>query len=405
MSQIAIALSHVSKSYTRGRTVWPWARWFRATDVRDEALRRLVIDDVSLQIHAGERIALIGHNGAGKSTLLKLISNILVPDTGTITVNGRVSSLLELGIGFHPEMTGIENVYFYGAIMGLRRVEVGALIPEIEAFADIGAYMHQPVKMYSSGMYQRLAFASAFAMNPDILIADEGLSVGDATFQQKCLSRIEALGRQGTTIVVVAHSATAIMRIATRGVWLHNGKVHHDGPIAAVAEAYAAHMTREAFDRANQLPQGEMHRESNPYVLFSEAVRVCAVTCADPSADWDSTQPLVVTAQIEVNVETFLARLRFRIIGAAENLPVVENDFTNQPAHRFGRGLHTVQITVPPHALKSGLYRLGVALFSAHTHEREAANSTLFVRVHTPHSAPDPAWLTTRDIVVDYIDE
>ncbi len=404
MAQIAIALSHVSKSYTRGRLTWPWARWLHSTSTVDTELRRMVIDDVSLQINAGERIALIGHNGAGKSTLLKLISKILVPDAGSITVNGRVSSLLELGIGFHPEMTGVENVYFYGAIMGLRRREVAALMAEIEAFADIGAYMHQPVKMYSSGMYQRLAFASAFAMHPDILIADEGLSVGDATFQQKCLARIEALGRQGTTIVVVAHSAAATMRIATRGVWLHNGKVHQDGAIADVAESYASYMTREAFDRANQLPTGEMYRESNPYLLFSELVRVSSVTSAAHDAGWDTALPLVVTASIDVYADTYTAFVRCRIIGAAENVPIIENDYMHAPPHVFQRGQHLVRITIPPQALRPSLYRIGVALFHADTLEREAANSTLFVRVHTARTAPDQAWLTVRPIEIEYSD-
>ncbi len=401
MSEIAIQLVNVYKSYTRGRMVWPWARWFTPVTPQHDALRRMVIDDVSLCITKGERIALIGNNGAGKSTLLKLISNILVPDAGKITVNGRISSLLELGIGFHPEMTGFENVYFYGAMMGLRRHEVTALLPEIEAFADIGAYIQQPVKMYSSGMYQRLAFASAFAMYPDILIADEGLSVGDATFQQKCLNRIEDLGRQGTTILVVAHSAAATMRIASRGIWLHNGKIHLDGPIADVAEAYASHMTLEAFERATVVPAGEIQRVSNPYLLFSESIRVSAVRIQATDNIWDVTTPLVLYADVDVHATEYIGRMRVRIIGAAENTPVIENDYVAADTKTFRHGVQTVRITVPPQSLKPGLYRIGVAIFTSDATDREAANSTLFVRVTNAHSAPDAAWLTTNSIMIE----
>lgn len=405
MTDIAIRLDHVSKSYTRGRAVWPWASWFAPSHRHEDATRRMVIDDVSLDIRSGERVALIGHNGAGKSTLLKLISRVLVPDTGTITVQGRISSLLELGIGFHPEMTGVENVYFYGAMMGLRRPEVTALIPEIEAFADIGAYMGQPVKMYSSGMYQRLAFASAFAMHPDILIADEGLSVGDATFQQKCLNRIEDLGRQGTTILVVAHSAAATMRIAHRGIWLHDGKIQQDGPIASVAEAYAAQMTLDAFDRANSALPGELTRVANPYLVFSEAIRIPVVQLRDhPENEWDATQPLAVAAQLDVLATRVVGRVRVRIIGAAENVPVIENSYLSDTVFEFVQGQRTLHIMIPAQPIKSGLYRIGVAIFTADGSEREAANSTLFVRVVNPHTANDAAWLTNNQIKVAYSD-
>lgn len=404
MSEIAIQLNNVYKSYTRGRMVWPWARWFAPSTPHHDELRRMVIDDVTLSVAKGERIALIGNNGAGKSTLLKLISNILVPDAGNITVHGRISSLLELGIGFHPEMTGIENVYFYGAMMGLRRPEVTSLLPEIEAFAEIGAYIQQPVKMYSSGMYQRLAFASAFAMHPDILIADEGLSVGDATFQQKCLNRIEDLGKQGTTILVVAHSAAATMRIASRGIWLQNGKIHQDGPIAQVAEAYASHMTLEAFERAAATLPGEIHRVSSPYLLFSESIRVSAVYMQSADNSWDATKPLMLHADVDVSTPEYVGRMRVRIIGAAENTPVVENDYIATAVRVFRHGKHTVRITVPPQSLKPGLYRIGVAMFTPEGTDRDAANSTLFVRVTNPHTAPDAAWLTTDAIVIEDAD-
>lgn len=401
MSDPVISLAHVSKSYRHTTFEWPWSTWFARTAAPSPALRRVVIDDVSLTIHAGESVALIGNNGAGKSTLLKLISGILVPDAGVIAVRGRVSSLLELGIGFHPDLTGIENIYFYGAMMGLKRHEITHLIPEIEAFADIGEYVRQPVKSYSSGMYQRLAFASAFAMHPDILIADEGLSVGDAMFQQKCLNRIEDLSRQGTTVLVVAHSATAIMRIARRGVWLQDGKITMDGPVDKVAEAYASAMVHADYAQQLSAVKSATALPVNPYVFMSDAICVRSVQIADDTpAVWDVAQPLHVRAHIDVAVPVYAGRVRVRVISAAENIPVLENDFMHANVYTLTQGAHVFQITIPPHAIKAGLYRIGVAIFTEDGSHREAANSTLFVTAINEHAIRDMAWFTTDQMKI-----
>jgi lipopolysaccharide transport system ATP-binding protein len=405
MTDAVINLTHVSKSFSRGRSIAPWQQWWAARRnpvPASQGLLRNVIDDVSLTVAAGERIALIGNNGAGKSTLLKLISRILVPDRGEITVRGRISSLLELGIGFHPEMTGSENIYFYGSLMGMPRSEVVHLFAEIEAFADIGEYINQPVKVYSSGMYQRLAFASAFAMRPDVLIADEGLSVGDATFQQKCLNRIEELGKQGTTILIVAHNAAAMLRIATRGIWLDNGVIRQDGPIAQVSEAYAEYMTLDAFQRATEVPVGTIQRITNPYVLISEAVRVQGlVVKSSAEPEWDVQQPLIICADITVTAPSYRGRVRVRLIGEADNIALLENDYLIGDAREFPRGTHTITATIPPLGVKPGLYRVGVAVFDADGYEREAGNSSLFVRVSNPTVARDAALLTEATIIVE----
>lgn len=405
MTDAVIRLTHVSKSFSRGRSIAPWQQWWAARQnpaPTAQGLLRNVIDDVSLTVAAGERIALIGNNGAGKSTLLKLISRILVPDSGEIHVRGRISSLLELGIGFHPEMTGSENIYFYGSLMGMPRNEVAHLFAEIEAFADIGAYINQPVKVYSSGMYQRLAFASAFAMRPDVLIADEGLSVGDATFQQKCLNRIEELGKQGTTILIVAHNAAAMLRIATRGIWLDHGGIRQDGPIAQVSESYAEYMTLDAFQRATEVPVGTIQRITNPYVLISESVRVQALAVGDgDEPEWDVRHPLKIRADIMVTAPSYCGRVRVRLIGAADNIPLLENNYLQGAARVFAHGTHTITATIPPLGVKPGLYRVGVAVFDADGYEREAGNSSLFVRVHNTTAARDASLLTESTIIVE----
>jgi ABC-type polysaccharide/polyol phosphate transport system ATPase subunit len=405
MTDAVIRLTHVSKSFSRGRSIAPWQQWWTARQnpaPANQGLLRNVIDDVSLTVVAGERIALIGNNGAGKSTLLKLISRILVPDSGEINVRGRISSLLELGIGFHPEMTGSENIYFYGSLMGMPRSEVAHLFTEIEGFADIGAYINQPVKVYSSGMYQRLAFASAFAMRPDVLIADEGLSVGDATFQQKCLNRIEELGKQGTTILIVAHNAAAMLRIATRGIWLDNGGIRQDGPIAQVSEAYAEYMTLDAFKRATELPVGTIQRITNPYVLISESVRVQGLMVSGTvEPEWDVQNPLKICADIVITAPNYRGRVRVRLIGAADNIPLLENDYLQGAARVFSHGTHTIMATIPPLGVKPGLYRVGVAVFDADGYDREAGNSSLFVRVHNNMVARDASLLTESTIIVE----
>ena len=168
------------------------------------------LQDVSFTLHRGETMGFVGKNGAGKSTLLKILTGVLTPTSGRVTVNGRVASLLELGAGFNPEMTGIENIYMNGTIMGCSRAEMDERLADIVAFADIGDFIHQPVKMYSSGMFARLAFAVNAFVEPDILIVDEALSVGDVFFQTKCMDRMKQMMDSGVTVLFVSHDSFAI---------------------------------------------------------------------------------------------------------------------------------------------------------------------------------------------------
>jgi lipopolysaccharide transport system ATP-binding protein len=197
------------------------------------------LSDVSFEVKKGEMVALVGANGAGKSTVLKLISRIIDPTSGRIIVNGRVGALLELGTGFHPDLTGRENIYLNGAILGLRRDEITRRLDDIIAFAEMERFIDVPVKHYSSGMYVRLGFSVAVHVEPEILLVDEVLAVGDAAFQRRCLERIDQMRANGTTIVFVSHDLNAVRRLCQRAIWLEKGCIVADGSPEAVVGEYA----------------------------------------------------------------------------------------------------------------------------------------------------------------------
>lgn len=204
------------------------------------------INDVSFSVNKGETIGVIGKNGSGKSTLLKVLTGVLTPTSGRVEVKGRVSALLELGAGFNPEFSGLENVYFNGSIMGFTRGEMDAKIDDILSFADIGDFVHQPVKMYSSGMFVRLAFALAVNVDPDILIVDEALSVGDIRFQLKSMRRMQEIQENGATFLFVSHSMESVKRLCRRAVWLDDGTLRREGEAKIVAEEFHALMCHDA---------------------------------------------------------------------------------------------------------------------------------------------------------------
>ncbi|HEX8979464.1 MAG TPA: polysaccharide ABC transporter ATP-binding protein [Parasulfuritortus sp.] len=196
------------------------------------------LDDLSLEIQQGDRVGIVGRNGAGKSTLLKVLSRITEPTFGRVCINGRVSSLLEVGTGFHPELTGRENIYLNGAILGMSKADIARKFDEIVAFAEVERFLDTPVKRYSSGMYVRLAFAVAAHLEPDILIVDEVLAVGDALFQKKCLGKIEDIGAEGRTVLFVSHNMAAISRLTNNCVLLNRGKVELFGATDQVIQRY-----------------------------------------------------------------------------------------------------------------------------------------------------------------------
>jgi ABC-type polysaccharide/polyol phosphate transport system ATPase subunit len=212
----------------------------------------IALDDIILKVKKGETLGIIGENGAGKSTLLKIVAKTLKPSAGEISINGRISSLLELGSGFHPEFTGMDNIYFYGSLIGIPETEMKDRIQEIISFAEIGEYIHYPLKTYSSGMYVRLAFAVAMAVQPDILVVDEALSVGDLYFQKKSTDKILSFKEAGKTILFCSHSMFFINRLCDRVIWLQNGRIHMEGSAYDVTQAYETYQLRREEKKAIQ---------------------------------------------------------------------------------------------------------------------------------------------------------
>lgn len=205
------------------------------------------LKDVSFEIAQGEAVALIGRNGSGKSTCLKLMTRILTPSEGIVELRGRAAGLLELGAGFHPELTGRDNIYLNGALMGLKRREIARRFDEIVAFAELERFVDAQVKFYSSGMAMRLGFSIAVCVSPDILLIDEVLAVGDQSFQEKCLKRIQEVQESGVTIVFVSHALETVRALCDRALWLDWGGLRLDGPCDAVVDSYiAAVRAREA---------------------------------------------------------------------------------------------------------------------------------------------------------------
>ena len=215
------------------------------------------LNDVSFRVQKGEILGIIGRNGSGKSTILKILTGVLNPTSGTVRVNGKVSALLELGAGFNMEYTGMQNIYLNATMMQISKKEIERKIPDILAFADIGDHINQPVKTYSSGMFVRLAFAVAINVNPDILIVDEALAVGDARFQMKCMNKFLSFVEQGKTILFVSHDINCIKRFCTRAIWLNQGVVVQDGNTDEVTDRYSdflrSDLTMEEYCRQTEL--------------------------------------------------------------------------------------------------------------------------------------------------------
>jgi lipopolysaccharide transport system ATP-binding protein len=260
MTNPAITIENLGKRYTVGhqsangdgmrhaiesaiRSPLAWLR--SARKGRLQQTEFWALKDVSLQIQQGEVVGIIGRNGAGKSTLLKILSRITVPTEGRIRIEGRIASLLEVGTGFHQELTGRENIFLNGAILGMTRAEIRRKFDEIVAFSEVEEFLDTPVKYYSSGMYVRLAFAVAAHLEPEILIVDEVLAVGDTAFQKKCLGKMGSFAESGRTVIFVSHNLEAVRNLSQKGFWLKNGNVEMSGEAGEVIDAYLSSVSQE----------------------------------------------------------------------------------------------------------------------------------------------------------------
>jgi ABC-type polysaccharide/polyol phosphate transport system ATPase subunit len=323
---------------------------------RDSRLRGVpvhALDGVSFSVRAGETVGVIGRNAAGKSTLLQCLAGTLQPTSGACEVHGRVGALLELGAGFHPDFSGRDNVHLNATVLGMTRQEIDARFDAIAAFADVGEFIDAPVKTYSSGMYVRLAFAVAVAVEPDVLLIDEALAVGDLRFQMKCLEHMRGLQRRGTTIVLVSHSVEQVRRFCDRALWLDHGRLVMDGPAATVTDRYVEYATAVGSDGATAplLPElGSLAR------IRSVELSSTAVTAFEPlrvTVEYEIVEERVPTLLVGVALYTLERRYVFGPNTALDGVVVPDT-----------RGVHRVTYVVPKLPLLGGTYMVDAGLFA-----------------------------------------
>jgi len=337
---------------------------------------------VNFEVTPGEAVGIIGHNGAGKSTLLKVLSRITEPTGGRINLYGRVVSLLEVGTGFHPELTGRENIFLNGAILGMRKTEIDNKFDEIVAFSEMERFLDTPVKHYSSGMYMRLAFAVAAHLEPEILVIDEVLAVGDANFQRKCLDKMETVGRQGRTVLFVSHNMPAIVRLCPRAILMREGRVAMDGPAHEVSAAYLdtglETMAAREWPLADEAPGDD--------VVRLRAVRV-------RNSDGSVTELLDVREPFYVEIEYDVLKPGSRLSGcitvnndegvcAFSSADLYAESIYGQESGFTGRRVTTCEI--PGNLMAEGLFTISAAVYAlldgirAHVHTHDIIGFRMF---------------------------
>jgi lipopolysaccharide transport system ATP-binding protein len=368
----AIVAESLSKSYRLGNVVGygyrtlresisdailtPWRHLQNRRGHRDVAGRSqdqfFALRDVSFQVQPGEIVGIVGRNGAGKSTLLKILCRITEPSSGRAELRGRMGSLLEVGTGFHQELTGRENVFLNGAILGMTRREIRAKFDEIVAFAEIDKFLDTPVKRYSSGMYVRLAFAVAAHLEPEILLVDEVLAVGDAAFQRKCLGKMDDVARQGRTILFVSHNMGAVTRLCSRALWLERGELKAEGHVEEVVGRYLA---EDASDN------GEVTFDDTENAPGSEEVRLGAVRVLNSdgmvSSNLDARQRFHIEVEYDVLKQVSELRVGIRLL-TYDGTCILTSTDSDETGHEFTRdpGRHVSRCTVPAGFLNFGQY-------------------------------------------------
>ena len=335
---------------------------------------------VNFEIKQGEVVGIIGSNGAGKSTLLKILSRITEPTEGQIRLRGRVASLLEVGTGFHPELSGRENIFLNGAILGMTKAEIKARFDEIVAFSEVEKFLDTPVKHYSSGMYVRLAFAVAAHLDPEILIIDEVLAVGDAQFQKKCLGKMRDVAGGGRTVLFVSHNIAAVASLCTNALLLRRGTLVDSGPASGIIAAYAAQtqLKGDGFSAAGRRGQPSGCRITDAGLVVDGQ--------REGLMNWDSPFEIVVDvlAERDINVSTeYLIRdtngspILFSPTGLQQNITL-----------HLGIGRHRITAACPPLGLASGLYSIDLMLVESGTRTFDCCESALQFEVTEYRSRP-----------------
>lgn len=349
------------------------------------------LKDVSFEVKHGEVLGIIGRNGAGKSTLLKILSRITEPTTGKAKVYGRVGSLLEVGTGFHPELTGRENIYLNGAILGMRRFEVDRKFDEIVEFSGVEKFLDTPVKRYSSGMYVRLAFAVAAHLEPEILLIDEVLAVGDAVFQKKCLGKMKNVAREGRTVVFVSHNMTAVRDLCTCAILLSEGKTLHSGSANQCIEQY---LLTASDDMPAEILTATLPRSS---IIQDDDLRITSVKLETSSnrAIVYTGQPLRVTMRFEV-IRPLTNVMLGWAVHTGDNVRLFECQSLESygPIAKIQPGQYLIRSTIPSNPLNQGLYTLHVGARC----ERKGLDSLSEVMVFRVDSFDPPGllWLGPR---------
>lgn len=316
------------------------------------------LKDVSLDIRQGEVIGIIGRNGAGKSTLLKILSQITEPTEGEIRIQGRVACLLEVGTGFHSELTGRENIFMNGAILGMTHREIRKKLDEIIAFAEVEKFVDTPVKRYSTGMYLRLAFAVAAHLEPEILLVDEVLAVGDAAFQKKCIGKMDDVSREGRTVIIVSHNMMSILQLCPRSIWLDSGRVESEGQTNEIVSRYL---------RDNRIPLGEM-KFGKPDNSEGASIIRASVMDKESKVRWDIpySEPFLLSLDYMVERPVEGLRLGFKLRNET-NLTIVHSatsDCASIDARIGEIGYHTLTVKFPGALFAPGRYYFELGLWS-----------------------------------------
>lgn len=371
-SSAVVTLDQVSKSYRMYSAPQDRLKQFIFGRWKQYFREFWALEEFSLSAVKGDCLGIVGRNGSGKSTALQIIAGTVTPTSGEVKVIGRVSALLELGAGFHPEFTGRENVALSGALMGLSSRAVRERMDAVEEFAGIGEFIDQPVKTYSSGMYVRLAFSSAIHVDPDILIVDEALAVGDAAFQYKCLRRIEELRNKGMTILFVSHDLGSVRRFCNKAVWIHEGRKISEGLSTDVVSDYENYL-RSTENRAEE--ETGVAKEQDVEVRSSEIsaqhhARLCGMRLVNSQGAEDDTIVIGSDLHLQIEYEVLKETEDSLVVGAAI--------FRNDELYVFGInskldrinidssvGVHTVDLRYPSLSLLPGKYYFKVGIFDA----------------------------------------